>query len=252
MNFLRDLLTGALGAALAIVIAGCDSTSYRSDPDLPARVACQSKLDEIVGKLQAFEASKRPTAKRAAPDSNSADTTLNRIQVFRGYPPVSGINAGGTDTSGGYVVRWVPPADSRDSDISVPAGSNTTIPPLDPGPLPAASDTANPGTIPQSVSVIQVVSNEGYRAHIVISDEGKRTVRTLDQEFGSHGEFDNPQGSPGKVSFLVWDKRDEAGRDVPDGVYLWVVRFTYGSGAVEEMTQLTGVLGPVCEAALAD
>lgn len=252
MKHLRDLLTGAFGATLAIGIAGCDSTSSRSDPELVTRVACQSKLDEIVGKLQAFEASKRPAAKRAAPDSNGADTTLNRIQVLRGYPPVSGINVGGTDTAGGFVVRWVPPADSRDYDILVPAGSNTTIPPPDPGPLPAASDTVNPGTIPQSVSVLQVVSKEGYRAHIVISDEGKRTIRTLDQEFGFHGEFDNPQGSPGKVSFLVWDKRDEAGRDLPDGVYLWDVRFIYASGVVEEMTQLTGVLRPACEAVLAD
>jgi hypothetical protein len=183
--------------------------------------------------------------------------------LFRGYPPVA---ASPDDTAGsasGRTVIWNPPV-SFDTNLIPPMGASdsrspskapydtsksTTVSWVD----PSARDTQPSTVLPSRITVLQVLSTEPYRAHILISDCRDEPIRTLDQEFGYQGEFENRQSPApkGLLSYLVWDMKDAAGRDAPDGVYLWKMRFTYGSGAVKDTTQLIGVLGPACDAEVA-
>ena len=55
--------------------------------------------------------------------------------------------------------------------------------------------------------------------------------RSFVQSFGYHGEMDNMNriiaGGKGRASYLVWNMRNQTGRKVGSGVYIWRVDFRF-------------------------
>ena len=279
MKYFHFLTLIALGAAAWIGLTACDSTTSGQPLNPYSSLSCSAKIDKMGKELRAFEAAKKPVetalAKRAVLDPSATDSTFTtdstadtsgfkrtEIKLFRGYPPVSGLDPNVSDTAnvfrvvnndprgtdvppnpGDYQVQWIPPVGYNDTSTSHPQ-SGTDIP---------IRETTNPVPLPQSISVIQIISTEAYRAHISIYDFHNRLLRTFDQEFGYQGEMQNIQRvvPKGLVSFLAWDNLDAAGREVIDVVYLWKIRMTMASGQIEDMTQKTGYIGSHCLAELA-
>ena len=272
--------------AAGLLLSGCLFQSKESDPY--GGLSCEEKIAKMTRELQAFEAAKRPLAKVSfvdsvptAPeaedsvpgdtnlipvdpnhnpvDTNSipADSTRTPIQIFRGYPPVTGVISEtpnpttsqtdsrptgviGTDTGNGYGVRWIPPVGYTDSGATLAGAISVKIP---------NPETTAPVLLPKSIVTVQIVTTEAYKAHIRILDYKRDLVRELDQEFGYNGELKNPARvvSNGLVSYLAWDKLTTSGKPAQDGVYQWNVRFTFKSGLVDDQTVKTGVLGEECE-----
>jgi hypothetical protein len=243
MRNFRPLTPGVAFAALLLGIAGCDSPASRVGPDPYARLSCSDRLAKIGQELQYFEAAKKPAAKRSALDSAAADTAGSSGSINVIWSPPAGFDTSLIKPEGNFDTR-------PDSHGSYDTTKSATVPWV----APTGSDTLPRTAIPNSIVAVQIVSSEGYRAHIVIYDYHNLPIRTLDQEFGTKGELDNrPATAPrGLVSFLVWDKKDAAGHNAPDGVYLLKIRFTFGSGVVEDDSQLVGLIGDACEAELAD
>lgn len=272
--------------AAGLLLSGCLFQSKESDPY--GGLSCDEKIDKMTRELQAFEAAKKPLAKASfvdsvptAPeaedsvpgdtnripvdtnrnpvDTNSipADSTRAPIQIFRGYPPVTGVISEtpkpttsqtdsrptgviGIDTGNGYGVRWIPPVGYTDSGTTDAGAISVKIP---------YPETTTPVLLPKSIITVQIISTEAYKAHIRILDYKQDLVREWDQEFGYNGELDNPARvvPNGVASYLVWDKLTSSGKPAQDGVYQWNVRFTFKSGLVEDQTAKTGLLGEACE-----
>jgi hypothetical protein len=242
------------------LLSGCMSPSPESNPY--DGLSCEAKIEKMGRELQAFEAAKKSLAKASAGDTVLSDTTrtpvdsTGKIQLFQGFPPVTGVT--GTDTArlGGsevdsrpiiqkgsedYRVKWIPPVGFSDSGKSVL-----------PNPLPDSTtpvrETTAPKPLPSDITVVQVISGGKYKAHVRILDYKHDLVREFDQEFGYQGELQNPARvvANGLASYLVWDNRTAAGERPGDGVYLWEVRITLESGLVENMAAKTGLLGDEC------
>jgi hypothetical protein len=263
MKHLLFLTLGALGAAcwIGIGLTGCNTTDSEFGVNPYATLSCAAKLERMGNELRAANAPQEPAAKRAALDSPATDTVAHPIQVFRGYPPVT---AGyGIDTNGQFIIQVNDTRSNPDSGYAVKPDSGWQvqwIPPVgfpDSSKLPATDlpirETTTPTTLPTDISVIQIVSTEAYKAHVRICDYRNKTIRTFDQEFGYKGEMNNPSRAVprGLVSYLVWDTKNDAGRQAPDGTYTWKISLTLASGKVEERSQLTGLIGEACQAELA-
>lgn len=243
------------------LLSGCMSPSPESNPY--EGLSCQAKIDKMTRELQAFEASKKPLAKAAAEDTIPTDSTTKTpidttriIQLFQGFPPVSGMTGADTSNLGGspvdstpnpgnvdneYGVKWIPPVGFSDSGKTVL-----------PNPIPDSSvpvrETTAPKPFPSDITAVQVISGGKYKAHVRILDYKKDLVREFDQEFGYQGELQNPSRvvAGGIASYLVWDNMTATGKRAGDGVYLWEVRITFESGLVQNMTAKTGLLGDEC------
>jgi len=191
------------------------------------------------------------------------------IELFRGYPPVAGLNPnnaayqvsnqdsrdenkGGIalDTSNGsgvgYAVKWIPPVGFNATggtkfDGSVIYGTNRKVNIND---LPSGTDPGDITDIPETISAVQVVSKEAYIAHIFIYDHLGNFLRSLVQTFGYQGELQNDARivPKGRVSFLVWDMRDRNGQIAGNGVYVWKVTFQFQGGKQEVQYTRTGIL----------
>ena len=184
----------------------------------------------------------------------------NQIQLFRGFPPVAGLdpnlpsfqvsvqdsrdpNKGGYSqqgTSGSWEVKWFPPAGF---DANDPSGYKPYSVSLDNLP----SGTAEVGQavgIPRTISAIQVVSNAAYIATINIFDIYGNFVRKSVQTFGGRGELQNINRSVNKgvVSYLIWDMKDSKGQLAGNGVYVWKVTFTFKGGKQEVQYTRTGLM----------
>jgi hypothetical protein len=237
-------------------LSGCMSQSSESNPY--DGLSCEAKIAKMTRELQAFETAKKPLAKASAEDTIPSDTTrtpvdsATKIQLFRGFPPVTGFV--GTDTthlsgvpvdstpnpiSGntGYGAVWIPPFEFSDSGKTVLPNPTAPVP-----------ETTAPMPIPSDITAVQIISSGKYKAHVRILDYKKDLVREFDQEFGYVGELQNPSrvAANGLVSYLVWDNMTSAGKRAEDGVYLWEARITLESGQVQNMTSKTGLLGDEC------
>ena len=184
------------------------------------------------------------------------------IQVFRGFPPVAGLDPNNDRfqvsvqdsrdpvkqgyatpdalNPGKYEVIWIPPAGFDANNPSDFDPYKVTL-----NDLPSGSrETATPVKLPTNISAIQVVSTTAYIAHISIFDIYGNFVRSTTQAFGGHGELQNlarvvPKGL---VSFLVWDMKDKNGQLAGQGVYVWKVSFEFKGGKQEVQYTRTGVL----------
>ena len=184
------------------------------------------------------------------------------IQLFRGYPPVAGLDPnqtsfqisvqdsrdssrGGyaTDNKGTWEVLWIPPVGFNEADINSGKGfdpykasikdMNTT-----------GRESAARTPIPTNISAIQVVSTDAYIAHITIFDIYGNFVAKSVQAFGARGELNNPARVVfhGLASYLVWDMKDVKGQLAGNGVYVWKVRFEFRGGKQEVQYTRTGLM----------
>jgi hypothetical protein len=248
----------ALPLAAAFGLAACLSDSAMSDPY--AGMPCEQKIAAIGKEVQDAQPILAPAAKAATGSSDTAltdtamtDTTRKLVPVFRGFPPVAGLDsnpgytievtdsrpAGNGNAGSSPGIQWIPPVgfnpEAPDSDIL----PDTSVP---------HAETAAPTVMPKSISAVQVVSSAAYKARVRVHDFRDALVREFSQEFGYRGELDNPNRMTpvGLVSFLFWDNQDAKGRTVPSGVYLWRVRLELESGQVLEMSTKVGFIGEEC------
>ncbi|MEO6095394.1 MAG: fibro-slime domain-containing protein [Fibrobacteria bacterium] len=186
------------------------------------------------------------------------------IQVFRGFPPVAGLDPNdpafqvaiqdsrdpdkqGYSTPGSqrpWEVVWIPPAgfDGDEDDWSytpIKVGKVSDLP-------TGSRETATPVRLPRNLSAIQVVSTTAYIARITIYDLYGNFVNSSIQVFGAAGELGNrarraPKGI-GMVSYLVWDMKDSMGQKAGNGVYVWKVTFEFKGGKQEIQYTKTGLM----------
>ena len=75
-----------------------------------------------------------------------------------------------------------------------------------------------------------VVATACYAAHVAVEDSTGKLVRSMDQYFEVYSvDGDKNRGMPG---WLAWDGRDDQGRFVPKGDYLWRIQMRFGRGMV--------------------
>jgi fibro-slime domain-containing protein len=183
------------------------------------------------------------------------------IQLFRGFPPVAGLDPNNPDfqvavqdsrdpKKSGYAtpttvagspaweVVWIPPAGFTDINSYVPYTANMKDIPG------GARETATPLKVPANISTVQVVSTTGYKANVSIFDNYGNFVRSFVQYFGGRGELQNPARmvTGGYVNYLVWDMRDKSGQLAGQGVYVWKVTFIFSNGKQEIQYTRTGVM----------
>ncbi len=197
-----------------------------------------------------------------------ANRNLN-IQLFRGFPPVAGLDANSSNfqvavqdphdpkqldiTSHGVdpvtgaanlQVLWIPSASYVPNNPNMrPPGANVAVPNLDKMPS-GNKETATPILLPSTLSTVQVVSTAPYIAHISIFDTYGNFVFASTQSFGDHGEMQNQARvvPKGLVSYLWWDMRDKNGQLAGQGVYVWKVRFEFKGGKQEIQYTRTGIM----------
>ncbi len=186
-----------------------------------------------------------------------------QIELFRGYPPVAGLNPNGfgfvvvnndprpdgsdgnfsVPKANGFETVWVPPADwpagytAGGTIVYTPEKHNLTDPNV-PDPTPHGRES-----MPSDIGAIQVVSTGEYLADVAIFDNLGNWVKKFTQSFGYHGELSNParMHSKGMVSYLVWDLKDHRGQKAANGVYVWKVVFRFKNGKQEIRYTRTGV-----------
>jgi hypothetical protein len=184
------------------------------------------------------------------------------IELFRGYPPVAGLNAGGP----GFVVVnndpqgvdgseysgihngqvrtvWVPPADFP---VDYKAGQSVyvaSIPALQQA-NEANKDPGKRSVMPLDISTVQVISTGEYIAYVSIFDNLGNFVKSFQQAFGYRGELNNQERAAkrGLVSYLVWDLKNHKGSKAGQGVYVWKVVFHFKTGKQEIRYTKTGVM----------
>jgi hypothetical protein len=197
------------------------------------------------------------------------------VEVFRGYPPVVGININ-TSTGNAALddlrnrrfqvatnnpegdgfdsyatrsadqsklqVKWVPPADWD-------AATYTGIGKIDQGYLPhmgtpVRTDNQRETPFPANISAVQVVTTTAYVVDVSIYDHLGQHVRNFRQSFGYMGEFSNPDriAPKGFKSFLIWDLMDKNGYRVGQGAYIWKATFTFADRSQKVQFTRTGVM----------
>jgi hypothetical protein len=188
------------------------------------------------------------------------------IREFRGFPPVAGLDAGTpgflistndkrddatgvwsqpTGTGGSWEVVWIPPfgfeADDPVGSLKGPARDFDN-----PHTGERRPEVAGPQPMPTNISAVQVIASGAYKAQIRIFDNLGHVVRYMEQAYGFNGEDKNPWRAmdKGQVSFLVWDMKDELGKQVGQGVFVWKVNFMFieKNKKSEVMYTRTGVL----------
>ncbi len=90
-----------------------------------------------------------------------------------------------------------------------------------------------PRRLPQNcLSVIGIYSGSAYSADITIVDNLGKHIKSFTQTFGYCGEMQNPErlNRGGYASFLAWNLKNEEGKHVSSGVYIWKVVFKFGNG----------------------
>lgn len=190
------------------------------------------------------------------------DDRQNNIQLFRGYPPVSGLDPNlvtfqvavqdsRDDKKGGYAVAngstyevdWLPPVGWVQGQKFVPY----TVSSLNDLPSRDIQESTTPIKMQPElspISTLQVVSTTAYIAHVSIFDIFGNFVNSNTQVFGGRGELaNNRRVVPGGfVSYLFWDQTDKNGQLAGQGVYVWKVRFEFKGGKQEIQYTRTGIL----------
>lgn len=100
-------------------------------------------------------------------------------------------------------------------------------------------------TVPDTLSTILVESISAYTADVYIYNNTGLFVNNFTQKFGYDGELEDPlRGSSNKrekLSYLHWNQRDENGRKIGTGIYIWKIFFKFKDGHKEIVTLKTGV-----------
>jgi hypothetical protein len=137
-------------------------------------------------------------------------------------------------------VLWFPPNgfDANDPAAFRPYTVNIN------DPISNTAESLEPVRIPESISAVQVVSMEPYIAHITIFDNLGNFLRNSVQAFGFKGELQNTSRNvqKGRVSYLVWDRKDKNGQYAGNGVYVWRVVFQFKGGKQVVQYTRTGIL----------
>ena len=186
----------------------------------------------------------------------------NQIQVFRGFPPVAGLDPNKSNfqvavqdsrdpNKQGYAtqkpgnpweVTWIPPVGydvERKTLKTYTVGSINDLP-------SGSRETSTPIKLPSSISTIQVVSTGAYIARISIFDIYGNFVSSSVQVFGGRGELQNQARvvPKGLVSYLYWDTKNSDGQLAGNGVYVWKVQFEFKGGKQEVQYTKTGMIRP--------
>lgn len=118
-----------------------------------------------------------------------------------------------TDTN--YILDEFP-FDSSDCEEVFPAGS-------------IGSATRDP----DAAASLRLISTACYHARVRVIDAARDTVRTFDSRFAIFNRTE-AEKNRGVVGYLSWDGKDDAGKAVPEGVYLWRMEFDFGSGHIRK------------------
>ncbi len=190
------------------------------------------------------------------------DKPPREIELFRGYPPVAGLNASNpgfvivnndnqTDqgsefsknTGGTFVTVWVPPADFPPGYVPGVSIYTPIVPVLGAGVQPN-KDAGKLSPMPTDISTVQVISTGEYLADVAIFDNLGNWVKTFSQAFGYMGELNNQERAAkrGMVSYLVWDLKNNKGQKAGQGVYVWKVVFRFKNGKQEIRYTRTGLM----------
>jgi hypothetical protein len=187
------------------------------------------------------------------------------IQLFRGYPPVAGLDPNNSsyqvavqdsrdpdksgyssNTGSGWEVNWIPPVGFDEQTVEKGGAGHGFIPK---NPKDSATGETDPGRIvpmPPFLSAVQVVSTAPYVADVSIFDHLGNFLVSFRQSFGYRGEMGNDQRlahtGNGLVSYLWWDTRDKNGQYAGQGVYVWKTIFHFQNGKQEVMFTRTGLM----------
>ncbi len=98
--------------------------------------------------------------------------------------------------------------------------------------------------LPSHLTAVIVTASEKYTGTANIYDSMGSYVRTIDLSFGHQGELEQfeRQVENGFMNYIPWDQRDEKGKKVGSGVYIWKIILEYNSGRSEVFQIKTGVL----------
>ena len=100
--------------------------------------------------------------------------------------------------------------------------------------FPAGSTSVD--SVPDgSVAHVRVRSRSCYAVRLKVISPDSDTVRVIDQRFGIFFRNDEDKNRA-QVGFLSWDGKDDGGRPVAPGEYLWRMEFDFGEGR-------TGIFG---------
>jgi hypothetical protein len=141
------------------------------------------------------------------------------------------------DSTGKYVVNWIPPVGFQQGQPFLPAVPAVNSPSV-------GNDGNGPQALPPGISTVQVVSTGKYIADVTIYDNRGLFLKRFKQPFGYQGELNNRNriAPKGQVSYLVWDLKDDHGHKAGQGVYIWKVLFTFENGKQEVQYTRTGVV----------
>lgn len=214
-------IQASLLPVLALGFAAC--TGFGTGPD-PVK-SCAERNAGLYKHVEEFSAT-----------HPSQDTHIN---VLRPYP--SEIDLQFMNGPNGVEIVWIPP-------VGFNHGTGEVLTSI---PMDTASNGVETSTLelkPAETSLVQVVSTGRYVATVRIFDSANRLVREFIQDFGYHGEVNNPtRVTPnGFASYLVWNNRDRNGRLVAGGAYLWRIGFTFKDGTEYEATAKTGIFNTAC------
>lgn len=168
------------------------------------------------------------------------------ISNMAGYPPVAGL-APGTATfkadNGTTAFQWIAPVGFPSNWTAGTLYTPTVTVTLNDSAAPSAVDPTPITTIPNGISTLQVVTAGKYIAHVHLTDNLGRFVKSWEQQFGFNGELSNPNrtSGSGKLSYLTWDERDSRGQFAGQGVYVWNVIFETPKGQ-QIMVTRTGLV----------
>ena len=100
--------------------------------------------------------------------------------------------------------------------------------------------------VPDSLTVIKVVSVAPYEANIYIYDNLANVVANMKQKFGYNGEMESKvrgnDKNRAKIGYLSWNHRSNRDRKVGTGVYIWRIDFKFKDGHTEYRILKTGYL----------
>ena len=99
---------------------------------------------------------------------------------------------------------------------------------------------------PNCLSIVQVLSQEGYVANVSIVDHLGKVVSHSKQRFGMGcGDLKEPNDrltSKGYLRYLIWNQKNIEGMYVGSGVYIWKVIFKFTSGTEQISFYKQGVI----------
>lgn len=96
------------------------------------------------------------------------------------------------------------------------------------------SGFANSDSLPSgTVAAVRIVSTACYHVRVFVVDSAQDTLRTFASRFGILNRTDEEKNR-GVVGFVAWNGKDDQGRTVAAGRYLWRMEFDFGAGRIRK------------------